>query len=71
MLFFQKYKSRRRDIIVVMSNLRENDRERFILQKRTILANELKYVNLIVQFNKIKHRKHADCTQEYRKNQEI
>ena len=53
MLFFQKYESRRRDIIVVMSNLKRNDRERFILQKRTISTNKFKYVNSIVQLDEI------------------
>ena len=36
-----------------MLNSRKNDRERFILQKRTISANEFKHVNLIVQFDEI------------------
>ena len=36
-----------------MSNSKKNDRERFIPQKRTILKNEFKYVNLIIQFNEI------------------
>ena len=53
MLFFQEYESRRRDIIVVMSNSKKNNRERFISQKRTISANESEHVNSIVQFNEI------------------
>ena len=36
-----------------MSNLRKDDRERFISQKRTISTNEFEYVNLIVQFDEI------------------
>ena len=53
MLFFQEYESRQRDIIVVMSNSRKNNRKRFILQKRTISTNESEHVNSIVQFNEI------------------
>ena len=53
MLFFQEYESRRRDIIVVMSNSRKNDRERFTSQKRTISINEFEHVNLVVQFDEI------------------
>ena len=53
MLFFQEYESRRRDIIVVMSNSRKDDRERFISQKRTISTNEFEHVNSIVQFGEI------------------
>ena len=53
MLFSLKYELRRRDIIVVMLNLKKNDRERFILQKHTISTNEFEHVNSIVQFDKI------------------
>ena len=53
MLFFQEYESRRRDIIVIISNSRKNGRERFTSQKRTILTNEFEHVNSIVQFDEI------------------
>ena len=36
-----------------MSNLKKNDRERFISQKRTISTNEFKHVNLIIQLGEI------------------
>ena len=36
-----------------MSNLRKNDRERFISQKRTTSANEFEHVNSIVQFDEV------------------
>ena len=36
-----------------MSNLRKNDRERFILQKRTISTNEFEHINLIIQLDEI------------------
>ena len=52
-MFFQEYESRRRDIIVVMLNLKKNDRERFISQKHTTSINEFEYINSIVQFDKI------------------
>ena len=53
MLFFQEYESRRRDIIVVMSNSKKNDRGRFILQKHMISTNESEHVNSIVQLNEV------------------
>ena len=53
MLFFQEYESRRRDIIVVMSNSKRDDRERFTSQERTISANEFEHVNSTVQFDEI------------------
>ena len=53
MLFFQEYESRRRDIIVVISNSKKDDRGRFISQKRTISTNEFEHVNLIVQLDEI------------------
>ena len=52
-MFFQEYELRRRDIIVVTSNSKKNNRERFISQKRTILINESEHVNLIIQFDEI------------------
>ena len=36
-----------------MSNSKKDDRERFILQKRTISTNEFKHINLIVQLDEI------------------
>ena len=36
-----------------MLNSKRNDRERFILQKRTILINEFEHVNLIVQLDEV------------------
>ena len=36
-----------------MSNLRKDDRERFISQKRTISINEFEHINSIVQFDEI------------------
>ena len=53
MLFFQKYESRRRDIIVVMSNSRKDNRERFTSQKRTISTNESEHVNSTVQLDEV------------------
>ena len=52
-MFFQKYESRRRDIIVIISNSKRNNRERFIFQKRTISTNEFEHVNSIVQLDEI------------------
>ena len=53
MLFFQEYESRRRDIIIVMSNSRKDDRGRFTSQKRTISINEFEHVNSTVQLDEI------------------
>ena len=39
--------------MIVILNLRKNNRERFISQKRTISINESEHVNLTVQFNEI------------------
>ena len=36
-----------------MSNLRKDNRARFISQKHTISANEFEHVNSIVQFNEV------------------
>ena len=36
-----------------MSNSKKDDRERFILQKRTISINEFKHVNSVVQLDEI------------------
>ena len=36
-----------------MSNLRKDDRKRFISQKRTISTNKFKHINLIIQFDEI------------------
>ena len=52
-MFVQEYKLRRRDIIIVMSNSKKDDRECFTSQKRTISTNEFKHVNLIVKLDEI------------------
>ena len=36
-----------------MSNSRKNDREHFILQKRTTSINEFEHINSIVQFDEV------------------